>query len=120
MPHTVLYHLLALNPSALDIRHQLIKILVEWQIKSKNTHVLGIGYWVLGIGHWALGIGHWQDLCNCRIYLLLVSSHMSGFRIKQADFARIAANSIALAAAKPQGMREFINLENVQGIDPAD
>ncbi|MEH2086463.1 hypothetical protein [Nostoc sp.] len=38
VPWTVLYHPLALNPSALDIRHQLIKILVEWQIKSKNTH----------------------------------------------------------------------------------
>ncbi|WP_334945511.1 hypothetical protein [Nostoc sp.] len=38
MLHTVLYHPLALNPSALDIRHQLIKILVEWQIQSKNTH----------------------------------------------------------------------------------
>ncbi|WP_375471265.1 hypothetical protein [uncultured Nostoc sp.] len=48
MPCTVLYHPLALNPSALDIRHQLIKILVEWQIKSKNTHVLGI--WDLGLG----------------------------------------------------------------------
>ncbi|MBN3870472.1 MAG: hypothetical protein HWQ23_09340 [Nostoc sp. JL33] len=38
MPRTVLYHPLALNPCALDIRHQLIKILVEWLIKSKNTH----------------------------------------------------------------------------------
>ncbi|MEH1854803.1 MAG: hypothetical protein V7L11_24730 [Nostoc sp.] len=49
MPCTVLYHPLALNPSALDIRHQLIKILVEWQIKSKNTHVLVIGNWAWGI-----------------------------------------------------------------------
>ncbi|MHC5613596.1 MAG: hypothetical protein ACYTXA_22010 [Nostoc sp.] len=39
MPRTVLYHPLALNPSTLDIRHQLIKILVEWQIKSKNTQL---------------------------------------------------------------------------------
>ncbi|MEH1837217.1 MAG: hypothetical protein V7L20_00255 [Nostoc sp.] len=43
MPLTVLYHPLALNPSALDIRHQLIKILVEWQITSKNTHKFSIG-----------------------------------------------------------------------------
>jgi hypothetical protein len=66
MPRTVLYHLLALNPCALDIRHQLIKILVEWQIKGKNTYGLGIG-------------------CQTA-----------------------------------EGMREFINLENVLGIDPAD
>jgi hypothetical protein len=46
MPHTVLYHPLALNPCALDIRHQLIKILVEWQITSKNTYPT--------IGHWAV------------------------------------------------------------------
>ncbi|MEH2448638.1 MAG: hypothetical protein V7K18_23520 [Nostoc sp.] len=39
MPRTMLYHPLALSPSALDIRHQLIKILVEWQITSKNTHL---------------------------------------------------------------------------------
>ncbi|WP_265273808.1 hypothetical protein [Nostoc sp. KVJ3] len=40
MPCTVLYHLLALNPCALDIRHQLIKILVEWQITSKTLPLL--------------------------------------------------------------------------------
>ncbi|MEH1819103.1 MAG: hypothetical protein V7L31_08510 [Nostoc sp.] len=51
---------------------------------------------------------------------MLGNSQLSGFRIKQADFACIAANSIALTAAKPQGMREFINLENVMGTDPAD
>ncbi|MEH2427799.1 MAG: hypothetical protein V7K26_09925 [Nostoc sp.] len=50
MPRTVLYHPLALNPSALDIRHQLIKILVEWQIKSKNTHSICC-QGVKGIGH---------------------------------------------------------------------
>ncbi|MBW4455966.1 MAG: hypothetical protein KME55_26570 [Nostoc indistinguendum CM1-VF10] len=44
MPRTVLHHPLALNPSALDIRHQLIKILDEWQIISINTYPI-IGYW---------------------------------------------------------------------------
>ncbi len=70
--------------------------------------------------YWGFGIWDWGDLCNWRIYLLLVNSQLSGFRIKQADFACIAANSIALTTAKPQGMREFINLENVMGTDPAD
>ncbi|MBG1264747.1 hypothetical protein [Nostoc commune] len=38
-----LCHVLCFITHALDIRHQLIKILVEWQISSKNTHGLGIG-----------------------------------------------------------------------------
>ncbi len=84
MPRTVLYHPLALNPSALDIRHQLIKILVEWQIKSKNTHSICCK------GHWAK-MQRLSPLHKC-------------------DPCVSADNEIAnlTAATQPQVMREFI------------